>query len=169
MPERTRQLAAIMFTDIVGYTDLMGKDQQKAMEVVGKNRDLQKPLIEQFGGRLIKEMGDGLMASFATASEAIQCAHEVQKKAWSDEDLTLRIGIHLGEVVFEGDDVFGDGVNIASRLQTIADPGGIYISDSVHKAIRGMDITSKYLGELRLKNVDYPVKTYAIQGQGLPI
>ncbi len=169
MPEQSRQLAAIMFSDIVGYTDLMGKDQQRALEVVGKNRELHKPLIEQFGGRLIKEMGDGLMASFSTASEAIQCAHEVQKKAWSDEDLTLRIGIHLGEVVVEGHDVFGDGVNIASRLQTIADPGGIYISESVHKSIRGMDITSKYLGELRLKNVDYPVKTYAIQGEGLPI
>jgi len=166
---QSRQLVAIFFSDVVGYTDLMGRDQQKAMEVLRKNRELQKPLVEQFGGRLIKEMGDGLMASFATASEAIQCAHEIQKKAWSDENLNLRIGIHLGEVIIEGDDVFGDGVNIASRLQAIADPGGIYISESVHKSIRGMDITSKYLGEVRLKNVDYPVKTYAIQGEGLPI
>jgi TolB-like protein/class 3 adenylate cyclase/Flp pilus assembly protein TadD len=164
-----RQLAAIMFTDIVGYTDLMGKDQQKALTVLTKNRDLQKPLIEQYSGRLIKEMGDGMMASFASVSEAIQCAHDIQKKAWSDDDLNLRVGIHLGEVVFEGEDVFGDGVNIASRLETLADPGGIYISESVHKSIRGMDITSKYLGEFQLKNVDYPVKTYAIQGEGLPI
>ncbi len=124
MPQ-TRQLAAIMFTDIVGYTALMGDDEDKAFDLLNKNRQLQKPLIEQYGGRWIKELGDGVMASFATATDAVQCAISIQQACNSIPGLQLRIGIHLGDVVFEGNDVFGDGVNIASRLQTIASPGSI--------------------------------------------
>ncbi|MDH4089226.1 MAG: adenylate/guanylate cyclase domain-containing protein [Cyclobacteriaceae bacterium] len=165
----TRQLAAIMFTDIVGYTTMMGKDEPKAMEMVRKNREVQKPLIEKHNGSLLKEMGDGNLASFPTASDAIYCAMEIQQALHGDHELNLRIGIHLGEIRTEGGEIYGDGVNVASRLESIADPGGIYISDTVQKAVRSQpDIQTAYLGELTLKNVDYPVKTYAIRGEFLP-
>ena len=117
---QSRQLAAIMFTDIVGYTALMGVNEQKAFELLKKNRRIQKPIIEKFNGRWLKEIGDGVMASFPTVTEAVYCAKEIQQTCQAESDLNLRIGIHQGEVVFEGDDVFGDGVNIASRLESLA-------------------------------------------------
>src|SRR6266581_7706476 len=134
MPQ-SRQLAAIMFTDIVGYTALMGDDEQKAFDLLRKNRQIQQPLIKRFNGTWIKEIGDGILASFYTVSNAVLCASEIQKACSEIHDLKLRIGIHQGEVVFEDNDVFGDGVNIASRLQALAPIGGIWISESVHKNI----------------------------------
>ena len=116
MPQ-SRELAAIMFTDIVGYTALMGEDEQKAFDLLTKNRQLQKPIIRQFNGTWIKEIGDGVLASFHTVSDSVLCAIAIQQSCATKPDLKLRIGIHLGEVVFEHKDVFGDGVNIASRLQ----------------------------------------------------
>lgn len=129
---QSRQLAAIMFTDIVDYTALMGYNEQKAFAILNKNRALQKPIIEQFNGRWIKELGDGIMASFNTVSDAVNAAIKIQEDCNAAKDFQLRVGIHLGEVVFENDDVFGDGVNIASRIQSIAKPGCIYVSESVH-------------------------------------
>jgi class 3 adenylate cyclase len=167
---QTRQLAAIMFTDIVGYTALMGKDSNKALELVRISKEIQKPLVEQHNGKWLKEMGDGAMAQFASALDAANCAIAIQKSARAELDAKLRIGIHLGDVQLEDNDVYGDGVNVASRLESIADPGGIYISESIEKAIRGQtNIQATDLGEIRLKNVDYGVRTYAIQGVGLPL
>ena len=159
-----------MFTDIVGYTALMGKDEAKAMDLVHMSHEIQKRLVEEFEGDWLKEMGDGIMCSFPSASDAIYCALEIQEQLFQQQDLQLRIGIHLGEVLFENGDIFSDGVNIASRLQAIAEPGGIYLSESVQKAIRGQtDIHTVYLGEMQLKNVDYRVKTYALQGEDIPL
>jgi len=170
MPEPTRKLAAIMFTDIAGYTALMGNDESKAMQLVRRNREVQKPLVKKYGGEWLKEMGDGTMTSFTTASDAVHCALEIQKTLIEDVDLNLRIGIHLGEVAIENGDIYGDGVNIASRLESIADSGGIYISDTVYKAIKSnSDILAIPLGDIELKNVDYPVQTYALRGEYLPI
>jgi adenylate cyclase len=166
----TRQLAAIMFTDIVGYTALMGRDEQKAFELLNKNRQIQKPIIEQYNGRWIKELGDGVLAQFTSAYDAVQCAVEIQKVAKQELESQLRIGIHLGDITNEDNDVFGDGVNVASRIQGIADPGGIYLSESIENAIRNRsDINTKYVGEADLKNVNYPVKVFAIQGAGFPL
>jgi class 3 adenylate cyclase len=106
-----------MFTDIVGYTALMGNDEQNAFSILNKNRALQKPIIEQFNGRWIKELGDGVMATFNTVSDAVNAAIKIQNDCNAAKDFQLRIGIHLGEVVFENDDVFGDGVNVASRTK----------------------------------------------------
>ena len=111
-----RRLAAIMFTDIVGYTSLMGKDEDKAFKILRKNREIHRPIIKKYRGELLKEMGDGILASFHTSSDAVRCAGEIQHAA-KKEELALRIGIHEGEVVFEGRDVLGDGVNVASRLE----------------------------------------------------
>jgi TolB-like protein/class 3 adenylate cyclase/Tfp pilus assembly protein PilF len=170
MPDQKRQLAAIMFTDIVGYTAIMGKDSTKALELVRISKEIQKPLVEKNNGKWLKEMGDGALAKFSTALDAVNCSIEIQEHARAKFDGKLRIGIHLGDITIENDDVYGDGVNIASRLESITDPGGIYISESIEKAIRGqIDVQAKYLGEIKLKNVDYDVRTYALQGVGLPI
>ena len=143
---QSRQLAAIMFTDIVGYTALMGNDEKKAFELLRKNRQLQKPIIEEFNGRWIKELGDGVMASFNTVSDAVNAAIKIQQACNDAKDFQLRIGIHLGEVVFENDDVFGDGVNIASRIQALATPGGIWVSESVHNNVSNkIDIETEYV------------------------
>ena len=125
---QSRQLAAIMFTDIVGYTSLMGKDERKAFDLLNKNRDIQKPIIEEYNGKWIKELGDGVMATFQTVSDAVMAAIKIQKACYALNEFQLRIGIHQGEIVTEDRDVFGDAVNIASRIQAIALPGSIYIS-----------------------------------------
>jgi class 3 adenylate cyclase/TolB-like protein/exonuclease VII small subunit len=165
-----RKLAAIMFTDIVGYSALMGKDADKALELLRKNRNIQKPLIEKYDGKWLKEMGDGILARFDSAIDSVRCALEIQKSARNELENKIRIGIHLGDVTTENGDVFGDGVNIASRLQAVTDPGGIYISDSIEHAIRGnTDIHSEFIGAIQLKNIDYLVNTYFIKGEGLPI
>lgn len=170
MSEPTRQLAAIMFTDIVGYTALMGADSKKALELVRVNTMMLKPIIEKHNGTWVKEMGDGSLSYFNSALDAVHCAVKIQKSASDNLDAKLRIGIHLGDVTIQNMDVYGDGVNVASRLESLADPGGIYISDATKKAIQGQsDLETKYLGEKKLKNVAYPVRTYAIQGKGLPV
>ena len=159
----SRQLAAIMFTDIVGYTALMGKDEQKAFELLDKNRQIQKPVIEQYNGKWIKELGDGVMASFNTVSDAVYAAIKIQEQCNAAKDFQLRIGIHLGEVVFENDDVFGDGVNIASRIQVIAEPASIYISESVHQNISNkIDVNTQFVKQETFKNVKEPVRVYEI-------
>ena len=158
-----RQLAAIMFTDIVGYTALMGKDEQKAFDFLSKNRLIQKPIIEEFNGRWIKELGDGVMASFITVSDAVNAAIKIQEACTAAKEFQLRIGIHLGEVVFEFDDVFGDGVNIASRIQSIANPGSIFISESINNNVANKkDIKTIFVKEEILKNVKDAVRIYEV-------
>src|SRR6476620_64710 len=104
---QSRQLAAIMFTDIVGYTALMGDNEQKAFELLHKNRQIQRPIIEEFGGKLIKELGDGIMATFPAVSNAVYAAIKIQQTCYAQKAFQLRIGVHQGEVVFENGDIFG--------------------------------------------------------------
>ena len=164
MSESIRQLAAIMFTDIVGYTALMGKDEFRAFQLLDKNRSIQKPLINQHNGHLIKEIGDGMLASFNSALDAVECATEIQHALNDDQELNLRLGIHLGDITFKDGDVFGDGVNIASRIQELAKPGDILVSESVYKNIKNHpDIDVKFLREEKLKNVEDPVRIYHVQ------
>jgi class 3 adenylate cyclase len=126
MPEG-RQLAAIMFTDIVGYTAMMGKDEAAAFKALVNNRKFHQCAIEEFHGTLLKELGDGVMACFSAASDAVLCAKRIQESYRKESDILLRIGIHVGEVVFEDGDAFGDGVNIRSRIEQLATGGAIYI------------------------------------------
>ncbi|MEP7267699.1 MAG: adenylate/guanylate cyclase domain-containing protein [Saprospiraceae bacterium] len=164
---QSRQLAAIMFTDIVGYTELMGQDEQKAFEFLNKNRALQKPIIEQYHGRWIKELGDGVMASFFSVSDAATAAIKIQEACSAMNEFRLRIGIHVGEVVFENDDVFGDGVNIAARIQALASIGGIWISEAVHhNLVNKNDISTSFVKTIELKNVREPVRIYKINLKG---
>ncbi len=160
---RSHQLAAIMFTDVVGYTTLMGSDEEKAFDLLTKNRDIQKPLIEEFHGRWIKELGDGVLASFSNVTEAVLCAGRIQKAAEAINELQLRIGIHLGDVVFENNDIFGDGVNIAARLMTQARAGAICVSESVQSNVSNKKgITINFLREEMLKNVKAPIRIYEV-------
>lgn len=162
MPQ-SRKLAAIMFTDIVGYTALMGNDEQKAFELLRINREIQKPIIEEYGGQWIKELGDGVMATFTAVSNAAYAAIKIQEACFKTKAFQLRIGIHQGEVVFENNDIFGDAVNIASRLQAQALPGTIFVSGSVQKDISNKnDITSEFVRVENLKNVKEPVMVYQI-------
>jgi len=158
-----RQLAAIMFTDIVGYTALMGQDEKKAFEVLIKNRELQRPVIEQYHGRWIKELGDGVLASFYNVSDAVHAAIAIQDLCTSAGDFKLRIGIHQGDVVFESNDIFGDAVNIASRIQCMANPGCIYISESVQINVSSLQhISTRFVKKEILKNVKEPLNIYEV-------
>ncbi len=160
---QSRQLAAIMFTDIVGYTALMGNDEQKAFELIKTNRDIQKPIIEAFNGQWIKELGDGVLASFNTVSDAVNAAIKIQKSCNAAGKYLLRIGIHQGEVVFEAADIFGDAVNIAARIQSAAKPGSIYISESVKQNVSNKShIQTRFAKEEVLKNVKEPVRMYEV-------
>ncbi|MCK5148980.1 hypothetical protein KAR48_19650 [bacterium] len=164
-----RKLAAVMFTDIAGYTALMSKDEQKALQILQKNKDIQKPLVKKYQGDFLKEIGDGTLLCFQSVVDALHCAIEIQQKVKDDPDLNLRIGIHLGEIVFKEGDIFGDGVNVASRIEQLAEAGGIYISGQVYRTIRNKpDIEAAFLGEKNLKNVEHPVKIYSLTGEGLP-
>ncbi len=139
----------------------MGKDEQKAFELLRKNRQIQKPIIEQFNGRWIKELGDGVMASFNTVSDAVNAAIKIQQTCNAAKDFQLRIGIHLGEVVFENDDVFGDGVNIAQRLQSVAKAGQIIINEAAYKKVKE-SFNCQKIGEVVLKNKSNPEMIFEV-------
>ena len=157
-----RKHVTIMFTDIVGYTALMGSDEDKAFEILRKNRAIHQDLSKKYDGKLIKEMGDGMLLSFNLPSDAVKCAIEIQT-ACKAEKIPLKVGIHDGEVTFEGNDVFGDGVNISSRLQADARKGNIYVSDSVYRNVRNKKgIRSRFIDEKSYKNVDEVIKVYQI-------
>ncbi len=158
-----RHLAAILFTDIVGYTALMGEDEAKAFQLLKANRHLQKPLIEQFHGQWIKEIGDGVLAIFSSATDAVACACTILNEAYKVPGLQLRIGIHLGDIVLENGDAFGDGVNIAARLQALAPINGIWLSETVFQNVfNKKGIEANFVKEENLKNVREPVRIYEV-------
>ena len=148
MSGHERQHAAIVFTDICGYTALMGKDEDRAFEILTRNHTIHETLIKKYNGTLIKEVGDGTLASFPLASDAVSCAMDIQEEARSLKIL-LKIGIRKGEMVFAGVEVLRDEARVGSSLESIADPVGNYISKSIEKAIRGQtNIQAKYIGKI---------------------
>jgi len=165
-----RRLAAIMFTDIVGYTSLMGRDEKKAFRLLEKNRDIHKPIILKFHGKFLKEIGDAVLASFKSVSDAVLCAKEIIKSTKNETDLSLRIGVHEGEVVFKNGDVYGDGVNVASRIQELAVPDSILISDRVYDEIKNKsDLQFVHLGAFHLRGDSKIREIYAMSGVELRI
>jgi len=169
MPQ-SRQLAAIMFTDIVGYTALMGSDNKKALAILQKNRELQKPIIKEFNGRWIKELGDGAMASFNTAADAVYAAIKIQEACSLSDEFKLKIGIHLGDVLFENDDVFGDGVNIASRIESLAIAGAVLMSKAIRDQVKNnTDFQLESLGHFDFKNVSEPMEVFALNNPGFAV
>jgi adenylate cyclase len=159
----TRELAAIMFSDVVGYTAIMGRDEQEALRALDAHRDLLRSLLPKFNGRMVGEIGDGTLTSFHSAIDAVNCVREVQARLQDQPELKVRIGIHLGDVVFSNNTVLGDGVNVASRIHALAPPGGICVSANVHDEIRNKPgARFKDLGEQRLKNVSRPIRVYQV-------
>jgi len=167
---QSRQLAAIMFTDIVGYTALMGNDEHKAFELLTKNRQVQIPIIEEFNGRFIKELGDGILACFPTASDALFAAMKIQTACSASKELSLRIGIHEGETTFENNDIYGDAVNIASRIQTLGIPGSILFSKKITDEIKNkVEFHPISIGKFEFKNVNEPIEIFALANDGFPV
>lgn len=167
-----RRLAAILFADVVGYVRLMEADEADTLERLKAHRaDLIDPGISEYHGVVVKNIGDAVMAEFGSVLDAVLCAVEIQTgMAERNRDLPegrrmlLRIGINLGDVVIEAGDIFGGGVNLASRLEGLAKPGGICISAAVYEQIwNKCDLAFDDLGELEIKNVAEPVRVYALQ------
>ncbi len=157
-----RRLAAIFSADVVGYSRLMAADEAGTLARLKRNRqELVDPAIAANNGRLVKLMGDGALVEFASVVEAVACAAEIQHENGAcnagvpdDRRIVLRIGVNLGDVIVEDDDIFGDGVNVAARLQEAAAPGGVCLSEDAYRQVRGkLDLDFKDLGELSLKNI----------------
>jgi len=170
-----RRLAAILAADVVGYTRLMGQDEAGTLRRMTELREeVLHPLIAEHRGRIVKLMGDGLLVVFASVVDSVACALAWQKKvtkheADGDKDtrLQFRIGINLGDVIVEGDDIHGDGVNIAARLEGLAEPGGIYLSGDAYRQAKGkVEAEFEDMGERELKNVAEPVRVFRIASNG---
>ncbi len=167
---KLRKLAAIMFTDMVGYTALSQTRESLAIKLLSTQQKLIRPLLQKFDGKEIKVVGDAFLAEFVSVLQAARCGIEIQKamrqhnaKAPDDEHIQLRIGIHLGDIVYQDNDIYGDGVNIASRIQAHAQPGGIYVSQDVYNQIRNRDeFIIEYVGEIELKNIINPIPIYKL-------
>ena len=169
MAEPIRKLATIVFTDIVGFTKLTAKDQQLASDLLDIQRAEFQPLVELYQGKWIKEVGDGLILTFDTINKAVHCCIKIQEKAKTIENLSIRIGIHLGEILEKENDIIGDDVNITARIEPFSAPGGIAISNKVNDGIiRESEFKTKYLGKPKLKGVAQKVEVYCITSHGHP-
>ncbi len=170
MQKDIRQLAAVMFTDMVGYTALMQTNEQKAK----KNRDRHRKVLEKsildHHGLILQYYGDGTLSVFGSVIEAIECAVEIQQDLQKEPQIPLRIGMHVGDIVYADDGVYGDAVNIASRIEKLSAPGGVLISDKVYDEIKNHpEFTTTTLGEFELKNVKRPVELFALTNEKLQI
>jgi adenylate cyclase len=163
-----RRLAAIMFTDIVGYTALMAESEERGLRARERHREVVRPLVEQHHGESIEARGDESLSVFPTALDAVRCALAIQERAEGDPELSLHLGIHLGDVVVQAGEVSGDGVNIASRICSLSEGGGLCVSGEIYQAVRNQpDIEAVSLGERALKNVGRRVAVYAVGRPGV--
>jgi len=167
-----RRLAAILAADVAGYSRLMGADEEGTLErLKALRRELVDPKIAEHHGRIVKTTGDGILVEFASVVDAVRCAVEVQQAmagrhtgVKADNRIELRIGINLGDVIVEGDDLYGDGVNIAARIEALADAGGVFVSNTVHDHVRDrLPFVFEDLGEQQVKNIARPVRVYRVR------
>src|SRR6476620_3917580 len=169
-PTEERKLAAIMFTDMVGYSALAQRDDKVALELLEEHRRLLREIFPRFHGTEIKTIGDAFLVEFGSALEAAQCAIEIQRAlakrntdVTSDRHIQLKIGIHIGDVVHRDGDVYGDGVNIASRIEQLAGAGGICVSMDVERQIRNaLEARFEKFGSADLKNISLPMDLFRI-------
>jgi TolB-like protein/class 3 adenylate cyclase len=169
-----RRLSAIVAADVAGYSRLMGLDEVGTARTLREHRAVTDALVAKHGGRLVKTTGDGVLLEFPSVVDAVECAVAVQavmaqrnEGIPQDRRMLFRIGINLGDILIEGDDILGDGVNVAARLEGIAEPGGICISSSAYEQVRGkVEVQFADLGEQRLKNIERPVRAYATKSAG---
>ena len=170
-----RRLAAIMAADIVSYSRLVQVDEVATLAAVRSLRsEVIEPLLAEYSGRIVKLMGDGALVEFGSVVDAVSCAAAVQKSlaarqadVASDRRIVFRIGINLGDVVVEGEDLLGDGVNVAARLEQLCPPGGVLISGTAYDHMKGkLDLPLDYVGEQQVKNMPQPVRTYRVRVDG---
>ena len=169
-----RRLAAVMFLDMVGYSAMMAKDEDRALACVGELEKLLRASVPKFGGRLVKFLGDGSMAEFPTALSAVRCSQSVLEEiqsnnAWVPEAkrYSVRIGLHLGELVDRQDDIFSNAVNVAARIQPLADPGGIAMSSFIYSQIENqLDLKGVYLPPQKLKNIPEKMRIFLVEPVG---
>jgi adenylate cyclase len=168
----TRRLAAILVADVVGYSRLMEVDEAGTLKVLKALRgELIYPIIADHRGRVVKLMGDGSLVEFASAIDAVECAVKLQSALCArsaelpaERQLAFRIGINLGDVMVEGDDIYGDGVNVAARLEALAEPGGVYVSDIVRQSVGSrLELDFEDLGEHQVKNIARAVHVFRIR------
>ena len=172
--EVTRRLTTIVAVDVAGYSRLMGADETGTLTRLKEHRAVTDPIVEAHGGRIVGTAGDGLLLEFPSVVEAVASAVEVQNIMGErnadlpdDEKMLYRIGINLGDVLADGDDIFGDGVNVAARIEALAEPGGICISRTVRDNVRDrMDIALDDLGEVEVKNIVRPVRVFRVLAEG---
>jgi len=172
----TRRLAAILAADIAGYSRLMGEDEAGTAQALREHRTAADPLVARHGGRIVKTTGDGVLIEFGSVVGAVECALALQQLATvrnaditGERRMVWRIGIHLGDVLVEGDDILGDGVNIAARLEAIAEPGGICISEDAFRQVRGkVEAEFVDIGEQSLKNIARPLRVYRVGPSPMP-
>src|ERR1700724_3726960 len=171
-----RRLTAILAADVAGYSRLMGADEEGTHERLKAHLgQLVEPKITEHRGRIVKNTGDGFLAEFASVVDAVRCAVEIQRgmgerNAEKSEDrrITFRIGVNLGDVIVEEHDIFGDGVNVAARLEGLAEPGGICISRVVRDQVRDrLDYAFEDVGERQVKNIARPVRVYALRPEAV--
>ena len=157
-----------MFTDIAGYTESMSKSESKSLDTLEKKRSILKPLLKEYKGTFVKEMGDGTLSYFESAVNAATCAVKLQETTYDDSDMNIRVGIHIGDIVFKDGDVFGGGVNVASRLESIAPAGGVCVSKSVYDELSNQDdFDGIELGLQSLKGVGRLVEVFGLKGDKL--
>lgn len=173
IPLQNRRLAAIMFLDMVGYSAMMSKDEARALACVGELEKLLRAEIPRYGGRLVKFLGDGSMAEFPTALSSVTCSQSVlaaieANNAWvaPENRYAVRIGLHLGELVDVQDDIFSDTVNVAARIQPLADPGGIAMSSFLYSQIKNqLNLKGTYLPPQKLKNIPEKIRIFLVHPQ----
>ncbi|MEZ4962901.1 MAG: helix-turn-helix domain-containing protein [Saprospiraceae bacterium] len=168
--QKHRRLAAVMFTDIVGYTAMMQADEAAANAIRVRHRAVFEKNHEQFHGEILQYFGDGTLSVFQSAVEAVECAIAMQQTLQSGEPVPLRIGLHLGDIVFDGTEIYGDGVNLASRIESMGIPGGILLSGKLNGELKNHpNISTQSLGFFELKNISEPVEVFSVSNAGIKI
>ncbi len=168
MPDQTRQLAAIMFTDIEGYTTLMQQNEANAIDTRHKHRRIFNSITKKHKGKVLQYFGDGTLSIFDSAIDAVKCGIEMQLGFQKDPAIPVRIGIHTGDIIFSEEEIIGDGVNVASRIESLSVPGSVFISDKVYDEIKNQEsIKTSMLKTFKLKNIEKPIDVYAISNVGL--
>jgi class 3 adenylate cyclase/TM2 domain-containing membrane protein YozV len=168
--QKQRRLAAIMFTDIVGYSSMMQKNEALAAKLRSRHREVFNRLHEKFHGEIIQYFGDGTLSVFNSTADAVECAVDLQRELKQTPQVPIRIGIHTGDITFSEEEAIGDGVNIAARIQGECVPGGIFISGKAHDDIKNHpELRSRPIGQSSLKNIHQRVDLYAITNPGITV
>ncbi len=168
--EKVRQLAAVMFTDIVGYTALMQEDEAVAIKVRAKHRKVFEEQHKLYQGEIIQYYGDGALSIFRSAIQAAKCAIEVQRRLQEGDPVPMRMGLHMGDIVFNKTEVYGDGVNFASRIESMGVAGAVLLSGKLNEELKNhTDISTTSLGHFQLKNINAPVEVFAISNDGIVV